>query len=271
VRLDDFARSHRGLHACWMPQKYGTVVTLADIPRGRYDAPIDAMLTGLRAYPGPVVVRWGHEMNGHWSPWSAQYAAYQPGLAGCTSPSEWVAAWRYIVARERALAGPSNVHWFWCAANVDSHMPNHGPVVYPMEQYWPGSQWVDVVGVDGYNNNAPWQSFDAVFGPVYDRISTFAGTTMPWWIGETGCVEPTPGEIRGGIAVNKAAWIEQMFGSLLFPHSRPLAVHYFNFPNATFGDRRFSSSPSTYARAGAAYRSAINRHLWAAGAGVHSA
>jgi hypothetical protein len=140
-----------------------------------------------------------------------------------------------------------------------------------MEEYWPGTTWVDIVGCDGYNNNENgqnWRTFDQLFITPYSRISTL-NDNKPFWIGEVGCVEPKAGQIKNGVPLSKANWLAQMFNStIMAAPARPLAVHYFNYPNTTAGDRRFSTTASAYATAGALYRSAINANPLAHGYGV---
>ena len=147
--------SGRELMVCWMPQKAQGVVTMAAISAGAHDQHLDEMLKGMRAFPGPVVVRFGHEANGNWYPWSA---ANSGPHASNSSPEEYVAAWRYLVARERAMAGTSNIRWFWCPNATDAQ--SSSGKTFPLEQYWPGAPWVDLVGCDGYNEPQSWTAFD---------------------------------------------------------------------------------------------------------------
>jgi mannan endo-1,4-beta-mannosidase len=227
----------RELLVCWMPKKQDATVVLADIPRGVYDAHLDQMLAGMRAVPGPVVVRWGHEANGNWYPWSA---ASSGPLVGITSPAQYVAAWRYIVARERALPGRSNIRWFWCPNATD--VASKTGEVFSLEQYWPGEQWVDLVGCDGYNEPTAWTSFDAVFKRPYERVTALS--SKPFWIGETGCHEPLPSQHGTG---TKGEWIAAMLNSTAFPSME--AVCYFDYDARYAGraDWRFDSTAATFA------------------------
>lgn len=230
----------RALLVCWMPQRTAEVVQLSDIVAGRYDTHIDQMLDGMRTYAGPVIVRWGHEMNGNWYPWSVTYGRRNPGAGGCASASEYVAAWRYIVERERALPGTSNVKWFWCTNAQDHAGPDD--IKVQMESYWPGRSWVDIVGCDAYNDPARWASFDSLFGSPYDRISTIGGG-KPFWVGETGCQEPGP---NLQLTETKAKWVAGMLDSDRFPLMQ--AVCYFDYDARSLGgaDWRFSSAKETY-------------------------
>ncbi len=224
----------RQLMVSWMPQTATGKLKLADIPAGKYDAHIDQMLRGMRAFEGPVICRWGHEPNGNWYPWSVACTT-----AGCSTPGQYVNAWRYIVGRERRMAGRSNIRWFWCANGTDIPSAATGKR-YTLEQYWPGDAWVDLVGCDAYNEPATWDTFDGIFKRPYARISKLSG--KPFWIGEVGCHEPRRGQ-RG----TKGAWIQAMLDSTAFPNLR--AVCYFDFDARVRkrADWRFDSSPGTFA------------------------
>ncbi|MCW2622498.1 MAG: hypothetical protein JWL64_2100 [Frankiales bacterium] len=223
----------RQLMVCWMPQRWAGPVSLADVAAGAYDLHLDQMLSGMRAWPGPVVCRWGHEPNGNWYPWSATYAGVR---AGSSSPRDYVAAWRHIVGRERRIPGTSNITWFWCASGVDRPGPDGRPAA--LEEYWPGEEWVDLAGCDAYNEPNVWQSFDEVLSDPYRRISRL--TSKPFWIGEVGCHEPLTGQPG-----TKSSWFDAMLRSAEFP--RLQAVCYFDYDVASEGraDWRLDSTPAT--------------------------
>src|SRR6185312_5048197 len=65
--------------------------------------------------------------------------------------------------------------------------------------YYPGSDVVDVLALDGYNWGSldVWQTYSQVFGPSYDVLAGL-DATKPVMIAETASTE------SGG---NKAAWI----------------------------------------------------------------
>jgi mannan endo-1,4-beta-mannosidase len=227
--------SGRLLMVCWMPQSDFGDVVLSDIPTGKYDRHIDEMLTGMRSFKGRLVVRWGHEPNGNWYAWSA---ASPLGVAAGATPAHYVDAWRYIVNRERNMTGRSNIKWLWCP-NADDIASASG-VRYPLEHYWPGENWVDLVGCDGYNEPKAWDSFETVFGKPYRRISQLSA--KPFWIGEVGCHEPSPGQDG-----SKGAWLSEMFNSAAFPNLQALCYFDFDSTSAGRADWRLDSSPATLA------------------------
>ena len=77
-------------------------INIAHIASGRYDGYLSSYAEAVRAYGHPVIVSFGHEMNGNWSSWGYRH----------TSPLDFVAAWQHIVKVFRALDA-QNVTWLW--------------------------------------------------------------------------------------------------------------------------------------------------------------
>ena len=77
-------------------------ISIAAIASGRYDAYLSDYAEAVRAYRRPVILSFGHEMNGDWYSWGNRH----------TSPAVFVAAWRHIVTLFRAQ-GARNVTWLW--------------------------------------------------------------------------------------------------------------------------------------------------------------
>jgi mannan endo-1,4-beta-mannosidase len=141
-----FAEQARSRHAVPFIQMEPFGVGLAAIAAGRSDPYLVAYAHAVADYRYPVVIGFGHEMNGPWYPWGWTKV----------SPAVWVAAWRHVVTVFRR-AGASNVTWIW-TANVE------GPGDGPLRAYWPGRSYVDWIGITGY---------------LFFRLDTFAGTYGP--------------------------------------------------------------------------------------------
>jgi hypothetical protein len=160
---------------------------LRQISNGTYDQYIRQWAGDAKAWRRPFFLRWGHEMNGHWFPWSETANGNQGG--------EFVQAWRHI--RDMfAEVGAANVSWVWCP-NVepeDANWPDFGSL-------YPGDEYVDWTCLDGYNwgEHRPegWMTFGDVFGRSYDQLVQLA-PSKSIMIGELGSVD------RGG---SKAQWI----------------------------------------------------------------
>ncbi len=168
------------------------------IAAGTYDALMRSFARGVRATPGLVYVRPFPEMNGDWEPWNGQ-------------PTEFVKAWRRMVAIFRA-EGADNVRWVWSPNITDQpRTPANA-----MEKYYPGSAYVDVLGLDGYNwgtsqSWSQWRSFDEIFAEPYARITALG--PQPVWVAEVASTN------KGG---DKAAWVANMLDSTKFPRIRAL-------------------------------------------------
>jgi Glycosyl hydrolase family 26 len=151
-------------------------INVAAIASGQYDGYLSAYAEAVRAYRYPVILSFGHEMNGDWSSWGYRH----------TSPPVFVAAWRHIVTVFRAL-GAQNVTWLWTVNIINDTqrgtIPRPGP-------WWPGSSYVTWVGIDGYYLKPSWE-FAPLFGPTIDYVHTL--TSDPILIAETGAV-PAAGQ-----------------------------------------------------------------------------
>ena len=150
-------------------------VNLAAIARGTYDSYLVSFAQAVRNSGHPVIISFGHEMNGDWYSWGS----------GKTSPADFVAAWRHIVNLFRSW-GVSNVTWLW---TVNSLAGGQGAAARP-EAWWPGASYVDWVGIDGYYYYAG-ESFRTVFGSTISVIRHF--TDDPVFISETG-IAPAAGQ-----------------------------------------------------------------------------
>lgn len=277
--LRDFEASGRGLHVCLQPEKFGSTVQMADIANGVHDALLTNLFGYLQAYTGPVVLRFAHEANGNWYRWSPVFEDYKPGLSAYTGiardsrAATYIAAFRHVATMARQYG----IKTGWCASNTDTRDP--GPVkitTFPMEALYPGNDYCDYVGADGYNNNTgysptvagsgDWRTFDKCFAVPFTRITNLtkvdpaysAAFEIPFWIFELGCVEAGATERKGGVVVTKAGWLDDGFRSTtaLTAAGRniPLGVHYFDY-----GNRNFNTSTAAHDAAAAIYRAAGQR------------
>jgi hypothetical protein len=165
---------------------------------------------GLRDWIGTsdrrVLLRFAHEMNGTWYPWSVGKNGNDAG--------DYVAAWQAL--HDLFVGeGANAVEWVWC--------PNvHFDGAFPLHRWgelYPGDGFVDWVALDGYNwGTAPghrWRPFRAVFEESLAKLDEVA-PNKPVMIAETGC-NPDGG--------NKAAWIAAALFEdipLVFPQVRAL-------------------------------------------------
>ena len=163
--------------------------TLANITGGMFDSYIRQTADILRNYGGPVLLRTMHEMNGTWyTHWSG-------------NPSAYVAAWKHIhdiFSQE----GATNVQWVWCPNTFWS-----GSLATDPAGYYPGSSYVDWVGLDGYNRSDwGYMSFTKIFGYAVSHEAAFG---KPIMIAETAS-----GEFGDG-GVKKSQWITDTFNTAI--------------------------------------------------------
>jgi len=153
-------------------QRRGIVKQIA---RGRHDAYIRKWARDVVAYRKPIMLRLMHEMNGTWYPWS-------PRLNG-NSARAFKAAWRRIHNIFRRQ-GATNVSWVF---SVDSSAGGKPTPRGRLDTYYPGSRYVDWVGLSGFNWGKRRQghslTYEQVFRPSYDVVK---GYNKPIMFSEMG-------------------------------------------------------------------------------------
>jgi hypothetical protein len=141
-------------------------VSIAAIAYGQYDVYLRQYAAAVHRYGHPVILSFGHEMNGYWYSWAGTH----------TAPATFVSAWRHIVDVFRA-AGTRNVTWLWTINTVQSQAG-----VSPPQPWWPGDSYVTWVGIDGYYYSSVTK-FSTLFGPTIASVRTW--TQKPILVAET--------------------------------------------------------------------------------------
>lgn len=123
---------------------------------GKYDRYIKSFAGSLKAVKGEVFLRFAHEMNGDWYPWSGTKIG----------KDKFVAIYRYVKHIFDQLDA-TNVKWVFSVNWEDVPRENNHFALY-----YPGDNYVDYIGIDGYNwgNTQPWSkwmSFKDIFGARY--------------------------------------------------------------------------------------------------------
>jgi len=139
-------------------------VALASIAAGGSDAYLRSYADAVIAFGRPVIVSFGHEMNGTWYSWGY----------GHTPPAVFVAAWRHVV-RVFRTARAANVTWLWTVNTVQGASSS-------LSRWWPGAAWVDWTGIAGYYYRAT-DTFGSVFGSTIAAIRAIS--SAPLLIAET--------------------------------------------------------------------------------------
>lgn len=181
------------------------------ITSGSADDEIEDWADNVRDWGHPLFLSFAHEMNGWWYPWGTATAPPDkpPTPIGNTFQA-YKEAWRRvhgIFKRKNA----NNVTWVW-APNVVF------PGSTPLTDLYPGDDYVDWVGVSGYNwgttsnsgatqpTDSSWQMFADVFDATLTELETI--TSKPLLITETASAEDV------AIPARKAEWITDFFEQL---------------------------------------------------------
>lgn len=135
------------------------------------------------------------EMNGDWIPWGAD----------ATTIDDFVTSWRHLyeMLADTGLTD-DQVQWVW-----NPNATEHG--THDTESYYPGDEYVDWIGIDGYNfgnsrSSTTWQSPEEVFDPMLDRVTDLA--EKPIALPEFGTTSYRDGRYRPN---EKAEWIDAVF------------------------------------------------------------
>lgn len=85
-------------------------------------------------------------------------------------------------------------------------------------EYYPGDEFVDIVGFSKINRNNPWKDYDAAFGRFIDDFSSELTSTKPILATQTASVDEDG---------DRDAWVRDMFRNL-GAHDQVIGAIYFN-------------------------------------------
>lgn len=158
-----------------------------EILSGKWDEYISEFAEILKKIDGAVFLRFGHEMNGNWYPWSGTKIGN----------SKFVEIYKYVKDIFDEI-GATNVKWVFSVNSEDVPREDNNFMLY-----YPGDEYVDYVGIDGYNwgtteSWSRWMSFNEIFEKRYQEITD--NLKKPVIISEFSSTS------SGG---DKAAWIRK--------------------------------------------------------------
>lgn len=215
-------------HLVWEPCEWRipsrNTLYLQDIIKHKWDPYINQWAKDVAQFKYPVFIRFMHEFNGNWYPWSLDKNGQDPKL--------YIRAFQYVVNRFRAV-GATNAIWIWCP-NQES-IPNQ-----PWNDFtkaYPGNTYVDWIGIDGYNfgTSQPWShwvSFEGLFQKSIETISRLY-PTKPIMIAEFASAE---------VGGNKAEWMSEI-PLALSKFKNVKALYWFDIKKET--DWTIQSSPES--------------------------
>jgi beta-mannanase len=128
---------------------------------GGYDEYISDFAEQVKTMNGPVFIRFAHEMNGDWYPWSGTEIGAE----------KYVAMYRHVKDIFDDM-GADNAKWVFSVNCEDVPSGANNSFM----RYYPGDEYVDYVGIDGYNwgDTQPWsrwRKFKNIFAESYKEIT----------------------------------------------------------------------------------------------------
>ncbi|MFH1369204.1 MAG: sugar-binding protein [Elusimicrobiota bacterium] len=198
-----------------------------EISRGKYDKYVRKWAKAAREFKYPFFLRFGHEMNGDWYPWSAAKNKYKAAV--------YVDMYRHVhdIFKEE---GADNVIWLWCPMNADFPTSPWNKC----SKYYPGGEYVDWIGMDAYNwgrdlAGGVWIPFSRLVNTRYNEfVQSYPG--KPIMLGEFG---------SGTGGGDKAVWIQEALGAIKKDYPAIKAAVWFNIKKER--DWRIQSSTAAVA------------------------
>ncbi len=166
-----------------------------DVLDGKYDTYLNNYAKEVADFGEPILFRPGNEMNGDWCVYSSYHTSKDTDI--------FIAFYRYLheIFRE---AGADNVIWIW----------NPNGKSFPDFKwndelcYYPGDEYVDVVGMTSYNTGTyyeseTWTEFEEMYDPLYQKyIGLYEKPLM--------ITEFASSSVGG----SKEAWVADMFRTI---------------------------------------------------------
>ncbi|MFI2754050.1 glycoside hydrolase family 26 protein [Cellulomonas sp. P22] len=194
---------------------------------GRYDDYLHQYARDVAALGLPLAIRFDHEMNGIWYPWSEQTgtgASINGNRVG-----DYAATWRHVHDIFEAEGANDLVIWVW-APNIVNNLPTALQGVDTLAGLYPGDAYVDWVGVSGYyrppykidNDN----TFTYTYGRTLDLVRSL--TDKPILLAEVGASE---------IGGKKPTWVRSFFEAFTRPaNSDLIGFAWFNMAVSTYSE-----------------------------------
>ena len=175
------------------------------ILNGEYDEFLRQYANTVAAFRHPVLFRLGNEMNGDWCPYSGYNTSRDPSL--------YVEFYKYVYDFFKR-AGANNVIWIW-----NPNGKSFPDFKWNNElMYYPGDDFVDVIGMTLYNNGTyykdeHWIEFNVLYDSIY--YPYLGKYDKPLMITEFACSQ------FGG---DKHQWVINMFNHIPYYDRIKVAV-----------------------------------------------
>ena len=205
---------------------------IPDIVAGKYDQEISDFASSVKTELSPygrILIRPFWEFNFTGSEWNdVHYGG---------NSQEFIAAWRHFVNIFRSN-NVGNVKWLWNPIRVGGSQAQN-PV-----PYYPGSSYVDWIGIDAYPKNM-WLTLQQLAttsggSSGFDWYDTFKSYGKPLMFGEVGIM---PANSYGSGAPTRATWWQDGLSELKNQLPAVRAIEYFD--SSTAHDWRYDA-PGTF-------------------------
>lgn len=130
--------------------------TLEKINAGEFDSDLKAWGDAAKTFKTPLIVEFGTEVNGKWFSWNGFWHG-----ANTDGPKKFREAYRRIIQTIRAR-GATNITWVFHVAGDDDPSESWNK----LENYYPGSDVIDWLGISAYGAQEPTSSDVEGFGPT---------------------------------------------------------------------------------------------------------
>ncbi|QOR34912.1 endoglucanase [Clostridium sp. 'deep sea'] len=166
-----------------------------EILQGDYDEFLNSYAKQVKAFNHPILFRLNNEMNGDWCVYSSYYSSKDTEL--------YKEVWRYIynIFKQNKV---DNALWVWNPHDLSfpGFTWNH------YLNYYPGDEFVDLVGITGYNTGTyfegeVWRDFKQVYVALYKEYHELF--EQPFIITEFG---------SNSVGGDKVNWINEMFNNI---------------------------------------------------------
>jgi hypothetical protein len=212
--------------------------SLTNIINGTWDSYLYKFAGDVVRQNLPVVLRFDHEMNGSWYPWSAGRTQWN------NSPAKYIAMWRHVWNIFEQVGANDDVIWLFSPGRVDNIGTTGG--TSKIADDYPGDEYVDWVGATVYwRNGTQATDYNTSFGRTVTQLREI--TDKPLFFAEIGALQTYRG---ADVTAGKQTWIEQTLKGFL---EDPTVVGFSWFNNVattsddptTPHDWRFDASDAT--------------------------
>ncbi len=178
------------------PRLDGKGSMMLDMLDGRYDDFLNRYAQIVADSERPVLFRLCNEMNGDWCVYSGYNTSKDTEL--------YKEFYKYVYSIFEKNGALKNTIWVWNPneKSFPNYYWNHALC------YYPGDEYVDVVGMTGYNtgtyySSESWRSFKTIYDGLYYQYC--AWFSQPLMITEFSC---------SGNGGNKAGWVRDMLSQI---------------------------------------------------------